>query len=93
MNATTSCPTNLASGGSLRADMCSMRCFRRAILLAMLAAAVPATGCAMFESDVTYNPYAPNGTDHPALREAQRFLDYPFRAMDRFDARFERVVY
>lgn len=93
MNATSSCPANLASGRSLLADMCGMRCFRRVILLAMLAAGVTATGCALFQSDVTYNPYAPNGTDRPALGEVERFLDYPFRAMDRFDARFERVVY
>ena len=70
-----------------------MRIVVAALVIPVFFALIALPGCAITESDVTYNPYAPNGTDGSIIDKAEKHTDAPFHSMDKFDSRFERTVY
>ena len=70
-----------------------MRTVVAALVLPALLAMIGLSGCAVARSDVTFNPYAPNGPDGSILDKAEKFMDAPFDAINKFDSRFERTVY
>ena len=70
-----------------------MRTVVAALVISAFLALIALSGCAITSSDVTYNPYAPNGSDDSTLDKAEKFMDAPFDCMDNFDSRFERTVY
>ena len=70
-----------------------MRTVVAALVLPALLAMIGLSGCAVARSDVTFNPYAPNGSDASIIDKAEDFMDAPFDGMDMFDSRFERTVY
>ncbi len=70
-----------------------MRTIVAALVFPALLGMVGLSGCAIARSDVTYNPYAPNGSDGSIIDKAERFMDAPFDAINKFDSRFERTVY
>lgn len=47
----------------------------------------------MFESEVTYNPYARNDGEKPVLRATEEVLNAPEDGLNWFDRRFENTVY
>ena len=70
-----------------------MRPLQRRVLMLIGCAALGTTGCAMFRSEVTYNPYVRNEGEKPVLRTAEDVLNAPEEALNRLDRRFERIVY
>jgi hypothetical protein len=70
-----------------------MKMVKLAGLLLIGWAALGAGGCAVFESEITYNPYARNNGETPVLRAAEDVLNAPEEALNEFDRRFENIVY
>jgi len=70
-----------------------MRALRLASIVLICVAALGAGGCAIFESEITYNPYARNNGDKPVLRAAEDLLNAPEEAFNECDRRFENIVY
>jgi len=63
------------------------------VLLLTVCATFGTGGCAMFESEVTYNPYARNDGEKPVLRATEEVLNAPEDGLNWFDRRFENTVY